>query len=643
MYNRKELKVESTAKKLPTPKDVIVDPMGQWKYPGEITKIPSNQITMKGVPYPVLGEDNLGNQQMMYPGMDYVFPGQSVTEYPQLDEEMRYGGLKRKSKRSTSNPAVGVNDLMLRNPQYHTRKRSHFVPSKEQGGSMNNDNFYVPHEDAAKLRATTPINFINTPYYNLGGASDGPIGYFQEGGSPFNYGAFPVMVGGGEFNMIINDLLEKQFGGTGSKNPAPTTDNVIENNKNFFNSYIRNNVGKALAQEMKNEFEQQMMTGAYMQQGGPYNPSETVNQPQIEDPYSKAAIINKMARDRALNQAQFERNLGNWGSNNQHLELFNDLYKDDSIKIDNIYKSYPVRQDGGSFTNPYANSFTGITNDNENLSMQMQWGGPAMDRADVNARTVECSPIDKMDPNSPCYDPNFAEQGTNQNKQQFNFPYSTPQGSFDAQGNQTADPYGKMPGVESPYFVTQSPNFGQELVGATPQKDVGTWDMNNPNAPNTPQTQTWNMDPNQMRSQEPGKTTSNKQGQAVDWMSMMPNGMDIANQMIGTMDFISSRLEANQNKKQDKANKWRFSGDANFVAKPQTSSSRGDYDVNSGMFRPDQYVPVQFRGNNMGNVGSPYYTAQYGGSGFNDEEEVYMSDEEIQQFLASGGQLEILD
>lgn len=136
-FNRKELKVEPTTKKNQNPysKDVIVDPMGQWKYPGEITKIPSNQITMEGVPYPVLGVDNLGNEQMMYPGLDYTFPGQSVTEYPQMDEEeMRYGGLKKK-RRKTTNPAVGINDLMLRNPFYHTRKGASFVPYKEKGGS----------------------------------------------------------------------------------------------------------------------------------------------------------------------------------------------------------------------------------------------------------------------------------------------------------------------------------------------------------------------------------------------------------------------------------------------------------------------------------------------------------------------------
>jgi len=68
--------------------DTIYTDMGQWEYPGQVTKIPSGDITMQGVPYPVYGEDNLGNSQMMYPGMDYQFPGQYVTEYPMA----AYGG-----------------------------------------------------------------------------------------------------------------------------------------------------------------------------------------------------------------------------------------------------------------------------------------------------------------------------------------------------------------------------------------------------------------------------------------------------------------------------------------------------------------------------------------------------------------------
>lgn len=62
--------------------DVIYSNLGQWKYPGQVTRIPSGDITMQGVPYPVYGEDNLGHSQMMYPGMDYQFPGQYVTEIP---------------------------------------------------------------------------------------------------------------------------------------------------------------------------------------------------------------------------------------------------------------------------------------------------------------------------------------------------------------------------------------------------------------------------------------------------------------------------------------------------------------------------------------------------------------------------------
>ncbi|MHA1969199.1 MAG: hypothetical protein ACW964_15545, partial [Candidatus Hodarchaeales archaeon] len=69
-YNRGKIKVESSAKKK-------TNPFG-------ITKVPSSNITMNGVPYPVYGRDELGNGQMMYPGMDYQFPGNMVTEYPMM-------------------------------------------------------------------------------------------------------------------------------------------------------------------------------------------------------------------------------------------------------------------------------------------------------------------------------------------------------------------------------------------------------------------------------------------------------------------------------------------------------------------------------------------------------------------------------
>lgn len=71
--------------------EVIEDNNGQWSHPGEITKINSPNITMRGVNYPVIGVSDTGHTQMMYPNKDYKFEGNSVTEYPQ---KFQYGGPK---------------------------------------------------------------------------------------------------------------------------------------------------------------------------------------------------------------------------------------------------------------------------------------------------------------------------------------------------------------------------------------------------------------------------------------------------------------------------------------------------------------------------------------------------------------------
>ena len=47
--------------------------------------IPSGDITMDGVEFPVHGVDNLGNSSIMLPGNDYEFPGDMVFEKPMQD------------------------------------------------------------------------------------------------------------------------------------------------------------------------------------------------------------------------------------------------------------------------------------------------------------------------------------------------------------------------------------------------------------------------------------------------------------------------------------------------------------------------------------------------------------------------------
>jgi len=44
--------------------------------------IPSGDITMKNVEFPVKGTDNLGNTKLMKPGKNYKFPGNTVLEVP---------------------------------------------------------------------------------------------------------------------------------------------------------------------------------------------------------------------------------------------------------------------------------------------------------------------------------------------------------------------------------------------------------------------------------------------------------------------------------------------------------------------------------------------------------------------------------
>ena len=65
---------------------IIKDDRGQWDHPGEITEIGSNQITMEGVPYDVLGVSDTGDTKLMKPGKNYKFKGKNVTEYPMAQD-----------------------------------------------------------------------------------------------------------------------------------------------------------------------------------------------------------------------------------------------------------------------------------------------------------------------------------------------------------------------------------------------------------------------------------------------------------------------------------------------------------------------------------------------------------------------------
>ena len=136
MYNKRVLsKAKAELNKAKAPKksqDIITDPMGQWKYPGLPTRIPSNNITMEGVGYPVLGVGNNGQRKIMLPGAEYTFPGADyVDEYPQMKKG---GERKRRKTKSLS----GTNKLMQQNPLLRNYKNREFDPNVDyfQDGGM---------------------------------------------------------------------------------------------------------------------------------------------------------------------------------------------------------------------------------------------------------------------------------------------------------------------------------------------------------------------------------------------------------------------------------------------------------------------------------------------------------------------------
>lgn len=132
------------------------------------------------------------------------------------------------------------------------------------------------------------------------------------------------------------------------------------------------------------------------------------------------------------------------------------------------------------------------------------------------------------------------------------------------------------------------------------------------------------------------------QTEAVWKRQMAGNSQDWADWGLAGMSMLSSIGETGERRAMEEQMKQRMVGDAVFNPYGAGDASRGTWTVNRGDFRPDQHTPVQFQGWNQGMVGSPMTQGKYGGS-FQQGGEYYLSDDEIQQIMAMGGQVEFLD
>jgi len=102
-----------------------------------VNVIPSNRITMKDVDFPVKGVDNLGNEQVMMPGGEYLFGGDYVIETP-----MKASGGEMIRRADGSYSKRGLWDNIRANagsgkkPTKEMLEQEEKINSKKMGGCM---------------------------------------------------------------------------------------------------------------------------------------------------------------------------------------------------------------------------------------------------------------------------------------------------------------------------------------------------------------------------------------------------------------------------------------------------------------------------------------------------------------------------
>jgi hypothetical protein len=151
----------------------VLDPRGQWAHPGKVTRIPGSDITMQGVPYPVLGVGSNGQQQMMQPGKDYNFGGASyVDEYPM----MQFGG------GTLLGPSTMLLSLASKAANYFSKPNSSetknlaSTPYKQMNNTFYNKNeeFYNKRNANDKMNYDSSVNPINLTSGRFRGAKVAP-------------------------------------------------------------------------------------------------------------------------------------------------------------------------------------------------------------------------------------------------------------------------------------------------------------------------------------------------------------------------------------------------------------------------------------------------------------------------------------
>lgn len=552
-----------------------------------------------------------------------------------------------------------------------------------EGGQT--DDYGIPTEEADRLRATSQINFTQPAYfqtggplsddryiydqggineYNWGGSSNGPLGYFEDGGEQgttnntykndpilqkyirsfednslvsqgqdnineeysslryggidnsnmkpqfatggiTNYGAFsPVMEHGGlkPNKGLIHKMAKAQFGlNTQSQSAVPTITSVTEGKKDFITKYLSGNIAKVEANNLYKEHQDMMSQGMDPNMG--QNMDQGMNQGMEQMPQDMeqayAELGGNMSENLGQSQYAYGGGLHRFIPKHQYGTANTGQYEDEGSPENDAFWNTQV----GNFTYPQVN--------------------PAYS---INPNSIGQQPLS-----------NALETPPYENK-----PNQMIQNPF-------GDPNERSFSAPSTGYIQPTPNFVNQPQGAGQR---GT-NLLQPNMETLPMItnqdlETKNKEMN-IKTQEDAmmdkfkSNTAPKQPKQDNWFKS--NSGDLGRGIIATMNKINANLEKRDARKSEEEaiSRGKYSGDRNFIEKPTTSSSKGNWAINGqaeGMLRPDQYVPVEYLGYNAGNIRN---TSKYGGTSHKKDTEIYMTEDELEKFLKAGGQVEYLD
>jgi hypothetical protein len=204
-------------------------------------------------------------------------------------------------------------------------------------------------------------------------------------------------------------------------------------------------------------------------------------------------------------------------------------------------------------------------------------------------------------------------------------------------------------GMQSPVAYTNNPamhgmtevdmiSLNQGIQGAAPSTSLTTGfeGTNMPTRDQSKDPKQYNVDPNQIASQQAENVYQGPEDDVtMDFKTKNAVDPEAAiNTINAGVAGITGLINRRSNRAAEAKLYENLSADNLYAADP--SKDRGDYESNTGLYRPDE----------MGQTWNSR-SKQYGGNiyqegGMVEGDEVFMTDEEIEEFLANGGDLEFI-